>query len=152
MALQGRDLRETKALALDRCDEFGLSVTLVVAVEKGVNDDELADILRFGFAHPAVHSVVFQPTTHAGRHPEFDPLQRLTNSDVIHAIVDQMPETFELSDFFPVPCCFPTCRSVTYLLADEDNIVPIPRIVNIEDHLDYVSNRVLPGRSATGRK
>ncbi len=148
--IRGRDLRTLKDQALDRCAEFGLSVTLVAAVEKGVNDDELADILRFGFAHPAVHSVVFQPVTHAGRHLQFEPLERLTNSDVIHAIVDQMPETFELNDFFPVPCCFPTCRSVTYLLVDGEDIVPVPRILNIEDHLDYVTNRALPDPAIRG--
>ena len=148
--IRGRDLRELKLRALDHCEGAGLSVTLVAAVEKGVNDDELGDILRFGFDHPAVHSVVFQPVTHAGRHLEFDPLERLTNPDVIHAIVDQMPETFVAGDFFPVPCCAPTCRSVTYLLVDGEDVVPIPRILNIEDHLDYVTNRALPDPSIRG--
>jgi 7,8-dihydro-6-hydroxymethylpterin dimethyltransferase len=149
-AIRGRDLREEKARALQACADAGLSVTLTAAIERDVNDDEVGDILRFGFAHPAVRSVVFQPVTHAGRHLEFDPTTRLTNSDVIHAIVDQMPETFETSDFFPVPCCFPTCRSVTYLLVDGDEVVPIPRILNIEDHLDYVTNRVLPDPAIRG--
>jgi hypothetical protein len=146
-ALRGVDLRSVKERALERCADAGLSVSLVAAVERGVNDDELGDILRFGFRHPAVRSVVFQPTTHAGRHVQFDPLQRLTNADVIHGIVEQMPETFVTTDFFPVPCCFPTCRSVTYLLVDGDEVIPIPRIVDIEEHLDYVTNRVLPDPS-----
>jgi len=148
--IRGRDLRDLKDGALAHCEEAGLSVTLVAAVEKGVNDDELGDILRFGFAHPAVHSVVFQPVTHAGRHLEFDPLERLTNPDIIHAIVEQMPETFVAGDFFPVPCCAPTCRSVTYLLVDGANVIPVPRILNIEEHLDYVTNRVLPDPSIRG--
>ncbi len=148
--IRGRDLRELKRRALDNCAEFGLSVSLVAAVERGLNDDELGDILRFGFRHPAVRSAVFQPVTHAGRHLDFDPRTRLTNSDVIHAIVEQMPETFVLDDFFPVPCCFPTCRSVTYLLIDGDHVVPIPRILDVEDYLDYVTNRVLPDPAIRG--
>lgn len=150
LALRGRDLRAEKAAALDRCAEHGLTVTLVAAVERGVNEGELGDLLRFGFRHPAVRAVVFQPVTHAGRHREFDPLERLTNADVIHAIVEQMPETFEVGDFFPVPCCFPTCRSVTYLLVEGDAVVPIPRILDIEEHLDYVTNRVLPDPAIRG--
>ncbi len=146
-ALRGTDLRSVKDRALDNCDAAGLSVTLVAAVERGVNDDELGDILRFGFTRRGVRSVVFQPVTHAGRHAVFDPMERLTNSDVIHAIVDQMPETFRASDFFPVPCCFPTCRSVTYLLIDGDNVIPVPRVLNVEAHLDYITNRVLPDPS-----
>ncbi len=47
-------------------------------------------------------------------------------------------------DFFPVPCCFPTCRSVTYLLTDGAGVLPIPRLLEVEDYLDYVTNRVIP--------
>lgn len=88
--------------------------------------------------------MVFQPVTHSGRHPVFDPLTRVTNADVIHGLVDQCQGWFKVSDFFPVPCCFPACRSVTYLLADEDDVVPIPRLLDMTRYLDYVSNRVLP--------
>jgi uncharacterized radical SAM superfamily Fe-S cluster-containing enzyme len=82
--------------------------------------------------------------THSGRHVEFDPLTRLTNSDIIHLVAEQLPEWFRTDDFFPVPCCFPTCRSISYCLVDEGNVLPITRMVNPEDYLDYVSNRVMP--------
>jgi uncharacterized radical SAM superfamily Fe-S cluster-containing enzyme len=144
LAIRGRDLRRAKQTALDRCADTGLSVILVAAVEAGINEAEVGEIVRFGIAHPAVRGVVFQPVTHSGRHPVFDPLTRLTNADVIHALAAQCAEWFEPSDFFPVPCCFPACRSVTYLLTDGDDVVPIPRLLDMERYLDYVSNRVLP--------
>lgn len=149
-AIRGRDLREIKARALDNCAEHGLTVTLVAAIERDLNDHEIGDIIEFGLTHPAVRSVALQPVTHAGRHVQFDPMTRLTNSDVIHAIAAQRPDWFTASDFFPVPCCAPTCRSITYLLThgkpgDTDfGVVPIPRMLNIEDYLDYVTNRVMP--------
>ena len=149
-ALRGRDLRAAKAAALDNCAEAGLVVMLVAAVEAGVNDHELGDIIRFGIDHPAVRSTVFQPVTHAGRHGTFDPLARVTNSDVIHGLVDQCPEWFRTSDFFPVPCCFPTCRSITYVLADGEDVLPITRLLPMESYLDYLSNRVLPDPSLRG--
>jgi uncharacterized radical SAM superfamily Fe-S cluster-containing enzyme len=148
--IRGRDLRGIKQQALDNCAAEGLTVTLVAAVEKGVNDHELGDIIEHGIAHPAVRSVSFQPVTHSGRHLQFDPLTRLTNSDIIHAIANQRPDWFRVSDFFPVPCCFPTCRSITYLLTEGTpgepgfGLVPIPRLLHVEDYLDYVSNRVVP--------
>jgi hypothetical protein len=148
--IRGRDLREIKRKALDNCAAAGLTVTLVAAVERGLNDHELGAIIEYGLAHPAVRSVSFQPVTHSGRHVEFDPLTRLTNSDIIHAIAAQRPDWFQASDFFPVPCCFPTCRSITYLLTEgapgtpDFAVVPIPRLLNVEDYLDYVSNRVVP--------
>ena len=85
--------------------------------------------------------------THPGRHPSFDPLNRVTNADVIHALADQLPEWFRVSDFVPVPCCFPTCRSITYALVDGDNVVPVTRLLDVEDYLDYISNRVMPDAS-----
>ncbi len=150
LAIRGRDLRETKQKALDNCADAGLSVTLVAAIERDVNDHEIGAVIRHGLAHPAARSVAFQPVTHSGRHVEFDPLTRLTNSDVLHAITDQLPQWFQTGDFFPVPCCAPTCRSITYLVTqghpdDADfGLVPIPRLLQVEDYLDYVANRVVP--------
>lgn len=144
LQIRGRDLREVKVRALNNCAEAGLTVSLVAAVERGLNEHELGPIIRHGMAHPAVQSVVFQPVTHAGRHVQFDPLTRLTNSDIIGGIAAQLPEWLQTSDFFPVPCCFPSCRSITYLLTDGEHVVPIPRLLNVEDYLDYISNRVIP--------
>ncbi len=150
LRLRGRDLRAEKEAALRRCAELGLAVALVAAIERGVNDHEVGAIIRHAISQPAVRSVVFQPVTHAGRHLPFDPMQRLTNPDVITSIVEQLPDWFRPSDFFPVPCCFPTCRSVTYVLAEGETVVPIPRLLPLEDYLDYVTNRVLPDPSIRG--
>jgi uncharacterized radical SAM superfamily Fe-S cluster-containing enzyme len=156
LQIRGRDLREIKQSALDNCAAAGLTVTLVAAIERGVNEHEIGTIISHGLAHPAVRSVVFQPVTHSGRHLEFDPLTRMTNSDVLAAIGEQLPDWFAPGDFFPVPCCAPTCRSVTYLLTDGTPgepgfaVVPIPRLLRVEDYLDYVANRVLPDPAIKG--
>jgi uncharacterized radical SAM superfamily Fe-S cluster-containing enzyme len=146
--IRGRDLRAVKQRALDNCAAAGLTVTLAAAVERGLNEHELGAIIEFGLDHPAVRSVAFQPVTHSGRHVQFDPLDRLTNPDVIRLISEQRPGWFARGDFFPVPCCFPTCRSITYLLTGGEpgnrTVVPVPRLLNVEDYLDYVTNRVMP--------
>jgi 7,8-dihydro-6-hydroxymethylpterin dimethyltransferase len=148
LQIRGRDLREVKQRALDNCAEAGLTVTLAAAVERGLNEHELGAIIEFGIDHRAVRSVAFQPVTHSGRHVAFDPLDRLTNPDVIRLITAQRPGWFAQGDFFPVPCCFPTCRSITYLLLGGEpgnrTVVPIPRLLQVEDYLDYVTNRVMP--------
>ncbi|MCI0689951.1 MAG: radical SAM protein [Sporichthyaceae bacterium] len=152
--IRGRDLREIKRRALANCAAAGLTVSLVAAVERGLNEHEVGPIICYGIEHPAVRSVVLQPVTHSGRHVEFDPLQRLTNSDVIELLVDQCGDWFRADDFVPVPCCFPACRSVTYLLVDHTaertEVVPIPRLIDIEEYLDYVTNRVLPDPAVRG--
>ena len=144
LAIRGRPLQEEKLRALDRCAAAGVGVSLAAAIERGINDDELGEIIRFGVEHPAVTGVFFQPVTHSGRFLDFDPLERLTNSDVIEAIARQLPDWFRQDDFVPVPCCSPTCRSATYALYDGQDLVPLPRLVDVDDYLDYVTNRAVP--------
>jgi 7,8-dihydro-6-hydroxymethylpterin dimethyltransferase len=145
LAIRGKDLTEEKLRALDRCAEAGVSVSLAAAVERGVNEREVGEIVRFGIEHPAVNGVFFQPVTHSGRfRTESDPLDKLTNPDVIDAIAEQLPQWFRVDDFVPVPCCSPTCRSATFALYDGADLVPLPRLVDVEDYLDYVTNRAVP--------
>jgi uncharacterized radical SAM superfamily Fe-S cluster-containing enzyme len=145
LAIRGRDLTEEKLRALDRCAEAGVSVSLAAAIDRGVNEGEVGEIVRFGIEHPAVTGVFFQPVTHSGRFPNgSDPLDKLTNPDVIDAIAEQLPHWFRADDFVPVPCCSPTCRSATFALYDGQDLVPLPRLVDVEEYLDYVSNRAVP--------
>ena len=63
---------------------------------------------------------------------------------MIHGIVEQTNGRFILEDFVPVPCCFPTCQVYSYIFVDGDTVKPLPRLINIEDYLDYITNRALP--------
>jgi 7,8-dihydro-6-hydroxymethylpterin dimethyltransferase len=145
VAIRGKPLTQEKLRALDNCADAGVSVSLAAAVERGLNEHEIGAILRFGVEHPAVTGVFFQPVTHSGRfRPEADPLDKLTNSDVVDAIAAQLPEWFREDDFVPVPCCSPTCRSATFALYDGRDLVPLPRLVDVEQYLDYVTNRAVP--------
>ena len=143
-AIRGEDLLETKLKALDRLAEAELDVALVAAVERGINDHEVGAVLKFGLAHPAVRGVVFQPVTHVGRHVPFNPMARITIPDVIHGIVDQTEGLFTLKDFVPVPCCFPTCQVNSYALTNGDDVIPLPRLLDVDRYLDYITNRALP--------
>ncbi|HEX5418584.1 MAG TPA: radical SAM protein, partial [Gammaproteobacteria bacterium] len=141
------DILDEKLRALDRLAEIGLDVTLVPAIERGVNDHEIGKIIDFAIGHPAVRGVNFQPAFHAGRHPRHDPLLRMTIPDVVRLIEEQTAGKFVAGDFVPVPCCFPTCNAVTYAFIDGEEVTPLPRIVDVYDYLDYITNRVLPDPS-----
>ena len=139
------DILPKKMRALDRLAEIGCTVILVPAIERGVNEHEIGKIVRFGLDHPAVKGINFQPAFHTGRHGQHDPMRRITNPEIIQLIDSQTEGVFRISDFVPVPCCFPTCNSVTYAYIDEDRkVTPLPRILNVEDYLDYIANRVMP--------
>ncbi|HEY7358028.1 MAG TPA: radical SAM protein, partial [Ktedonobacterales bacterium] len=144
-ALRGEpDILEEKLRALDRLAAIGLGVVLVPAVERGVNLHEVGAIVKFAINHSAVRGINFQPAFHAGRHDEHNPLERLTIPDILQAIEAQTDGLFVVRDFVPVPCCFPTCNSVTYALLDGETVLPLPRVLNVDDYLDYITNRVTP--------
>jgi uncharacterized radical SAM superfamily Fe-S cluster-containing enzyme len=69
----------------------------------------------------------------------------MTIPDVLRLIEAQTEGIFQVSDFVPVPCCFPTCNSVTYAYVDGETVLPITRLLDVEDYLDYISNKILPG-------
>ena len=138
------DIVDEKIRALDRLAAAGLDATIVPAIERDVNEHEIGAIVEFAIAHPAVRGVNFQPAFHAGRHLKHDPLRRITIPDILRLIEAQTAGTFVVSDFVPVPCCFPTCNAVTYAFVEEDRVVPLPRIVNVHEYLDYLANRVVP--------
>lgn len=146
------DILAEKLLALDRLASIGLNVTLVPAIERGVNEHEIGRIIDFAIKHPVVRGINFQPAFHAGRHMQHNPLQRITIPDIVKLIEEQTQQKFLTSDFIPVPCCFPTCNSVTYAFIDGENVTPLSRIVNVYEYLDYITNRVMPDFSLEIKK
>lgn len=143
--LRGRsDLVEDKLHALERLAEADLRVVLVAVVERGVNEHEVGRVLEFGMRHPAVFGINFQSAFRAQRHIPADPLTRLTIPDVVAAIEAQTSGLFTLNDFVPVPCCMPVCQFVTYALLQGDSVKPLPRLLPVEQYLDYLGNRSMP--------
>lgn len=138
------DLLDQKLRALDRLAEAGCDVILVPAIEAGVNEHEVGRIVRFALEHPAVRGINFQPAFRAGRFGSHDPLRRLTNPDIVRLIEVQTAGQFVAGDFVPVPCCFPTCNSVTYAYVDGEGVTPLPRVLHVDDYLDYLANRAVP--------
>jgi uncharacterized radical SAM superfamily Fe-S cluster-containing enzyme len=142
-----QDILSQKLRALDRLAQIELGVVLVPAIAHDVNLHEVGKIVSFAIKHPAVRGINFQPAFYSGRHIAHDPMQRLTIPDILKALEEQTEGLLQVSDFVPVPCCFPTCNSVTYVLIDGDTVLPLPRVLNVEDYLDYVTNRAVPDLS-----
>ena len=145
--LRGEPLLQEKLTALDRLAELGMDTILVAAVERGVNEHEVGRLVQFGLEHPAVRGVSFQPVTHTGRHLPFDPTDRVTIPEVIQRIQEQTDGLFVKSDFVPVPCCNPGCQSITYAYVGDGEVTPLPRIINVDEYLDYITNRSWPDAS-----
>jgi uncharacterized radical SAM superfamily Fe-S cluster-containing enzyme len=142
--LRGSDLLAIKKTALDHLADAGLYAILVATITQGVNEKEIGDILRYGLKHPAVLGISYQPLTYCGRSQDKpDPLHRTTLPDILHNLEYQTEGMFRVSDFFPVPCPHPSCSACTYGFKDGDHIIPVVRFVNVEDYLDFITNRTV---------
>lgn len=139
--LRGEDLLAAKMAAIDKMEKHHIKIMLVATIQRRVNEDEIGKLADFALSRKSVKGIVFQPTFYAGRHPEMDPSDVVTLSEVIKGISDQSANNLKSSDFVPTPCCFPTCNSSCYLYVDNSEVKPLARIVNVEEYLDYFTNR-----------
>ena len=127
--LRGADLTGIRSAALERLNAAGLSTTLVVTLQKGVNDDEIGDLLRFAVAQPCVRGVTFQPIQEAGRTHGYERGEnRLTVSEIRRRIAAQSG-IFEAADVVPVPCN-PDTLAMAYALKVGGQVVPLTRYVD----------------------
>ena len=102
--LRGADLRQTRLDALEALERHQISTTLVVTVKRGVNDDEIGDIIKFALDYECVRGVTFQTVQDAGRNDGFDPERnRLVLSDLRRAVIAESG-IFEDDDMIPLPC------------------------------------------------
>ncbi len=129
MALRGADLRLVRERALERLNRLKISTTLVVTVERGVNDDELGRIVEFALEQPCVRGVTFQPVQQAGRTLGYDSAaHRLTLTEVRRRILEQTP-TFKPEDLIPVPC-HPDSLAMAYAMKVGGAVVPLTGMID----------------------
>src|SRR5260370_5500739 len=84
--IRGMDLREVKEKAIANLTKYEIPINLTATIQLCVNEDEVGEIVKFGVAQKMVRGITFQPITNVGRHEAFNPLDRTTVPDVIHAI------------------------------------------------------------------
>lgn len=123
-ALRGADLTRIRRQALEALERESISTTLVVVVKRGVNDDELGDIINFALQFKCVRGVTFQPIQDAGRNENFDPLRdRIVLSDIRRRIITA-GTAFGEGDIIPLPCN-PESIAIGYALRKGDKLAPI---------------------------
>ena len=103
MQLRGADLTRIRIEALENLERYNISTTLVVTLKKGVNDNEIADIIRFALRWRCIRGVTFQPIQDAGRNENFvSKDHRIVLTEIRRRIADS--GVFALEDLIPLPC------------------------------------------------
>jgi len=140
--LRGEDLREVRSKAIEHLNKFNLSTTLVVTLQKGLNTDEIGDIIRYALKQRCVRGVTFQPTQEAGRLENYkSSTDRYTLTEVRSAILEQT-DIFNANDLLPVPCN-PDALVMGYALKLGEEVFPLTRMINPDDLLDNSKNTIV---------
>jgi uncharacterized radical SAM superfamily Fe-S cluster-containing enzyme len=140
--LRGADLRDVRMQALERLNALNLSTTLVVTLQKGVNDEEIGRIVDFALQQRCVRGVTFQPVQAAGRLDGYsDSENRLTLSEVRRKILEQST-LFSPEDLVPVPC-HPDSLCMGYAFKDGTTAIPLTGLLDKSDLIDGGRNTIV---------
>jgi uncharacterized radical SAM superfamily Fe-S cluster-containing enzyme len=142
LQLRGADLRSIRLKALEKLNALNISTTLVVTVARGVNDDEMGDIIDFALKQPCVRGVTFQPIQQAGRLAGYDSAaHRLTLTEVRRRILEQST-VFSPEDIIPVPC-HPDSLAMAYAMKLGGKVVPLTGMIPPEVLINGGRNTII---------
>lgn len=140
--LRGKDLREVRLKALENLNKYNLSTTLVVTLQKNLNNNEIGKIIEFALKQKCVRGVTFQPTQVAGRLENFDPqTDRYTLTEVRQDILNQT-KIFKPNDLIPVPCN-PDSLVMAYALKLGGQVFPLTNMIDPDVLLDGSKNTIV---------
>lgn len=117
------NLFDVKCRAIENLHAAGIDVVLVVTVVRGVNDDQVGDIVRFAIDNADKITVVsFQPVSFTGRDEDISDTdrmaQRYTLSHLARDLSTQLGATEPMRDWYPLSAMNPF-SDVLDLMLDE---------------------------------
>lgn len=174
---RGADLLDTKIKALENLRKLGhQSTVLVTTLVKGVNDDQIGDILRFAAKNfDAIRCVNVQPVSITGRIDKEKLREyRITIPDFMRLVEEQTDGHITQNDFFPVPSVVPFARAMgalkgkeypqftmhehcgmaTFAFIEDGKLVPITKYANIDAFMktmDEVADLALDGKQTRAK-
>ncbi len=101
--IRAQDMSKVRLKALAMLEKYNISTTLVMVVKKGLNEQEIPEVIRFSRTYKCIRGVVFQPVEEAGRvnaHGDF----RITLSEIRKIIIEDENNPFTSEDMIPLPC------------------------------------------------
>jgi uncharacterized radical SAM superfamily Fe-S cluster-containing enzyme len=141
LEIRGRDMRNVRYGAVEAMREAGLCCTLAMAVTRGVNEEEIGDVVRFGIENiDTVRAINFQSATrfpgrfhvngHNGGYDLPDLLKTIERESGVPA------DTF-LSEHMG----HPSCNAMSYLFLVDGKVEPLFKYIGKEDILAFLGPR-----------
>ena len=160
---RGQDLLEIKKKAISNLRKAGFrSITLVPVLVKGVNDDQIGDIIQFAIKNKdVIRGVNFQPVSITGRIDKKKREEmRITIPDLTRLTEEQTGGLIKQSYWYPVstvqPFCHflsrmkqeqfvdfnahPLCGMGTYLVIDGEKVTPIINHLDVDKTVQTIND------------
>jgi hypothetical protein len=132
--LRGKDMHDYREAALAALESHDAQAAIIMTVIAGLNDDELGTVLEYVLHRPFIRGLEVQTMSYTGSGGsavKFNPMTRITGTDLLHGIVEQSKGLLRMDDFVPMLHPHPNCVAITYLLALRDGgFVPFPRFTS----------------------
>ena len=139
--LRGADLTRIRRQALEALEAANISTTLVVTVKRGVNDDELNEIVDHALTWKCVRGITFQPVQDAGRNEGFDGRRdRMVLSEIRQRLISG-DGPFTAGDIIPLPCN-PESIAIGYALRNGKTVAPITGFFPKDMLVDALPNAI----------
>jgi len=168
--LRGYPALKTKLKAIENCWEGKIkSVVLVPTLMKGVNDNQMGDMVRFAAENlHIIKGVNVQPIAFEGRVDEAERKKgRITIPDFIKLLEEQTDGEIPRESFYPVPFVLPVsyfveawkrkpqlelsvhphCGAATYVFVENGKFIPITEFMDVEGFMEFLSE----GAEETGK-
>jgi len=163
--LRGRDLLPMKRQAIENLRRAKqMSTVLVPTLAKGVNDNQIGDIVKFAIGESdVVKGINFQPVSFTGRIDQSERNEkRVTIPDIFSLLEDQTDNEITRDDFYPVPfvapissliaaetgmlqpsmTVHPCCGAATYIYYIKGHMIPITRFVDVGGLMERIKEIV----------
>ncbi len=163
---RGRPMLDVKKKVIENCrktEPRPLATVLVPTILKGVNDDQVGEILKFAIEnHDVIRGVNYQPVAFTGRiSKEKRREQRYTLPDMAKGLEEQT-DFLTKDDFYPVPfvtpisqmvsvvknepqvafTSHPHCGLASYVvIGDDGHVSPITDYVDVEGLMKEAKNK-----------
>lgn len=127
--IHGRDITREKLGALERLELLDIPTTILCVCIRGVNEEEVAELVRCYLSKPFVRGVTVQNMTFTGKNgSHFQSREHVTIDEVEDLLVAH--GGFNKEDFFPLGSYHPLCYSVAYFLVNGERLLSLSRLVD----------------------
>jgi hypothetical protein len=163
--MRGRNLLSIKLQAIENLRKAGLtSIVLVPTLARGVNDDQIGDIIRFASKNlDVIKGINVQPVSFAGRIDQKERQEkRITIPDFLNLVEEQTDNEITREDFYPIPfvapisrliaseteqpqpifTIHPCCGAATYIYCLDGKMTPINRFLDVEGLLERIGEEI----------